>query len=177
MVFFATFIKNLTLKKVQCVNLKTTILRFSSFLFLFFISGCEQQPVSVEQQDLYVINVLDKAMYENCHIAGSIQLELEEVEAFVKNLKKNTELVIYCSNYMCSASGQIAKKLKNLGFTQVWAYEGGVAEWYQMGLPVKGICSDTYLNKKMSKVEQEAEEFEAITAQELYEKMKNHHLL
>lgn len=120
---------------------------------------------------LYVINVLDKDEYEDCHIKGSVQVALEDVPTFVKDLNKQTELVIYCSNYWCSASGQVAQQLMNLGFKNVWAYEAGMAEWYQQQLPVVGPCAASYLTKKIENPQQEIH-VPVITTQELKEKME-----
>ena len=56
-----------------------------------------------------------------------------------------------------------AQKLKEMGFENVWAYEGGTAEWYQMGLkaegkyPVEGTCQASYLsaaNEKPAQLKQ-----------------------
>ncbi len=59
-----------------------------------------------QQQSLYVINVLDKESYEDCRIAGSINVPFEQVETFAKDLDRTAEMVVYCANYMCTASWQ-----------------------------------------------------------------------
>jgi len=131
-----------------------------------------------ENQDLYVINVLDKNNYEDCRIAGSINVPFEEVETFAKDLDRKAEIVVYCANYSCTASSAAAQKLKELGFENVWAYEGGTAEWYQMGLkaegkyPVLGTCQASYLSAANEHVAQaEAPSVPVINAEELREKM------
>jgi rhodanese-related sulfurtransferase len=157
---------------------KSLIIQSLCFPLLFALAGCWGKKAAEPQKTLYVINVLEQAMYDDCAIKGSVNVQLSEVESFVKDLKKDTEIVIYCSNYLCSASGQVAKKLKKMGFTRVWAYEGGMAEWYQRGFPVNGECGQAYLQKQMDKpAQEELSEFEVITAQELLEKMKAHGLL
>ena len=74
-------------------------------------------------------------------LQGSINVPFEEVETFAKDLDRDAEMVVYCANYMCTASGAAAQKLKEMGFENVWAYEGGTAEWYQMGLKAEGKVS------------------------------------
>ena len=123
---------------------------------------------------LYVINVLDGEHHADCHIKGSVNVELDALENFVKDLDKDTaELVIYCSNYMCTASGFAAQQLKEMGFKRVWAYEAGMAEWYQKGLPVEGPCKKGYLEKVMEKPGlDQKEDIGIISTDELARKMK-----
>ncbi len=79
-----------------------------------------------------VINVLDKALYDDAHIKGSEQIDSHMVEKVAQNWDKESTIVVYCANYMCSASRDIAKRLTAMGFKNTKAYEGGTAEWYQL---------------------------------------------
>lgn len=130
-----------------------------------------------KSKDFYIINVLDSESYQDCRIEGSINVPFDKVENFAKNLDRNTQIVIYCANYMCSASASAVQKLQEMGFKQVWAYEGGTAEWYQMGLkaegnyPVQGACKASYLSAPNEKPEESETKFPVISAQELQEKM------
>ena len=142
---------------------------FTALLLLIFLPAC--WPFSDNNQQLYVINVLDKPEYDDCHIKGSIQVSLEDVETFAKGLNKQTELVIYCSNYLCSGSGHVAQQLLHLGFKNVWAYEAGMAEWFQQGLPHEGKCSASYLHRTIKKPAVD-HEVPLISTQELKEKME-----
>ncbi len=133
---------------------------------------------SKAEQSMYVINVLDKDLYDDCHIKGSVQVEMTDVEEFVKRLNKDTELVIYCSNYLCSASGAVADLLTELGYSNVYAYEAGMAEWHQKGLPVEGPCKSGYLKKVMtSPGHEEGLKIKIISTEQLFEKMKQAGLL
>ena len=125
-----------------------------SILFLVFLPACwpftKKQEAVEKQKGLVVINVLSKKMYDDCHIVGSISVPFEQVEQYVQDtIDKDAEIVFYCSNYMCSASGFSRKKLMDLGFKNVLVYEGGTAEWAQLGYPVTGPCKLSYLKKKM----------------------------
>lgn len=97
---------------------------------------------------LMVVNVLDPEQYQDCHIKGSINVPFDRLESFAQKLDQETELVFYCSNYMCAASGKAAQLLEQKGFKRVWAYEAGMADWYQKQLPVEGGCKSAYLNMK-----------------------------
>lgn len=94
---------------------------------------------------LIVINVLDRQFYGDCHITGSINVPFQELEAYAKDLPKHTQIVVYCARYECHASEQAYRDLKRLGFTQVFEYPGGIAEWYQKGFPTTGPAREEYL--------------------------------
>ncbi len=139
--------------------------------FLKDLFGGKQAEAS-----LYVINVLDKPFYDDCHIKGSISVPFEKVNSFTAQLNKDTELVIYCSNYMCSASGQVAGDLISKGFKHVWAYEAGMADWAQKKFPVEGVCQRPYL-KAENKHHNGEVTVPLITAEQLKEKMEKAGLL
>lgn len=133
--------------------------------------------LSAKTESLYVINVLDKALYDDCHIKGSIQVPFDKVTAFAARLPKETELVIYCSNYMCSASGDVARQLGQLGFKHVWAYEAGMAEWFVRGLPIEGKAQSGYLKKENKSLAEHDSTVSVITTELLKEKMEKAGLL
>ena len=133
---------------------------------------------------LYIINVLDKSSYEDCRITGSTNVPFDQVESFAKGLDKNAEIVVYCANYMCTASGASAQKLKELGFEKVWAYEGGSAQWYQLSLQnpekykIEGACAASYVRAPNEKpTESEPSLVPVIEADELYQKMVTHGII
>lgn len=50
---------------------------------------------------------------------------------------KNSIIVVYCSNKDCPASKMLAKRLVNEGYTHVYKYPEGLAEWQQKGYPTE----------------------------------------
>lgn len=94
---------------------------------------------------LVLVNVLDPEQYKDCHIKGSINVPFEQLDTFAHKLDKEIEVVFYCSNYMCAASGKAAQLFGKKGFKHVWAYEAGMTDWYTKNLPVEGACKASYL--------------------------------
>jgi len=133
-------------------------------------SSSEKKAEFAYDERFVVISVNDKDVHADCSIKGSINVALSDIESFSKKLKKDAEIVIYCTNYMCSASGLAAKQLKALGFEKVRAYEGGSAEWFQAGYPVEGSCKMPYLKQKMTHHEG-AQQRDIIEVTELKRKM------
>ena len=140
---------------------------------LLLLPACFQEK---KKEGLFLVNVLDADYYNDCHIKApnSINISLEQLDAFADTLDpQKSEVVFYCSNYMCTASGFAAKQLAEKGFAQVWAYEAGIADWYQKGLPVEGECMKPYLKKNNEKIElEESSEIRIISTDELADKVK-----
>jgi len=83
--------------------------------------------------DAEVINVLPREAFAKEHIPGSINIPgdspdfVQQVEDLIGG--KDTPVVVYCASSSCDASKKAAKKLEDVGFTQVECYEGGTKEW------------------------------------------------
>jgi len=133
---------------------------------------CEPSKPAVPKEKmkgLVVINVLDKDMHDDCRIKGSINIPLEELERAKAEIDPSAEIVVYCSNYMCTASDYARKQLLEMGFANVHAYEAGIAGWYQAKKPVEGPCKEAYLGMQVAPPEKPA--VGEISTQELAEKM------
>jgi rhodanese-related sulfurtransferase len=153
--------------------------RFNSVALMFigtlFLTGCWPSGTAKEttKSELVIINVLDKSEFDDCHIKGSINITFDEFESKISSLNKNNHYVLYCADYMCMSSGFCAKLLKDAQFENVWAYEGGMAEWYQKGYPCEGPAQLDYLKGENEHFgDNEDAEISIITAEQLLEKME-----
>ncbi len=157
-------------------RLNNILLSFLITSVVIILPSCmsDQQNVSEQKKNgLVVINVLKKELYDDCHIEGSLSVPFDQVEKHVQAcVDKDAEIVVYCSNYMCTASGAVCKRLKSLGFNNVCAYEAGTAEWYQQGLPTQGPAKSGYLKHKLEQPKHNDPDVRVITTQELAQKMK-----
>ena len=144
-------------------------LAFIFGILIISLPGCWQ---SKDKKDgLVIINVLDKELYDDCHIEGSINIPFEMIEEQAATIDKNAQVVIYCSNYQCSTSEYAARKLCSQGFKNVWVYEGGIAEWFQEGLPIEGPHKQAYLRKSCRQLPRENEGIPVISTRDLSQKM------
>lgn len=85
-----------------------------------------------------VVNVLEPQAYEKIHIKGSVSIPQSALQAGRwKELDKSKEIVTHCSSYTCNASREAATFLEAQGYN-VRAYEGGMREWAESGLPTEG---------------------------------------
>ncbi len=58
-------------------------------------------------------------------------------------LKKDETIVVYCASFDCQASTNAAQKLLSMGYTDVLDYKGGLKEYKEAGLPMKGTLHKT----------------------------------
>ena len=111
-------------------------------MVLFFV-GCGEKKTN-----FYLVNVLEKELFDDAHIPGSINVPFQELIKQANGWDRNAEIILYCSNTMCLASGEGVKQLKALGFKNVRAYEEGIAGWFQDGNSVIGSREEEYLKYK-----------------------------
>ncbi len=145
-------------------------------LSLLLLPGCwpfGAANTTSAQPKLVIINVLDQPEFDDCHIKGSINISFDEFEDAMKSLNKQNHYVVYCADYMCMSSGFCAKLLLDAKFEHVWAYEGGMSEWYQKGYPIEGPARLEYLHGEiMDMSDDQDHDLPVISAEQLLEKMK-----
>jgi rhodanese-related sulfurtransferase len=109
----------------------------------------EELSSRLDSGRLVVVNVLRKEAFEKIHIRGSISIPRSELEAGRwRELDKTKEVVVHCSSYECAASRMAADFLESKDYN-VKAYEGGLKEWAEAGLPMEGaVSSQKYLEER-----------------------------
>lgn len=139
--------------------------------FLFGNSEAKPEKKPASEKKPIVINVLAPEFYNDCHIKGSINVPFNQLEHYAKSLEKNQEIIAYCANYQCPASKQATKLLGQMGFDYVYAYEGGICEWFQRKLPTEGPCSMDYLKIPILKSKESDLNVKVITAEDLFKRL------
>lgn len=94
----------------------------------------------IDNPDTVIVNVLGIQAYNSIHIRNSISIPLNVLEkGGWKELPKEKLVITYCHSATCNASKLAASILKKNGFSKVAAYEGGISEWTESGLPSEGL--------------------------------------
>jgi 3-mercaptopyruvate sulfurtransferase SseA len=107
-----------------------------------------------------------------------MNVPLDELKDFAASTPKDTTIVVYCASYICPVSSQAWHTLHELGFEDVYAYEGGTNEWYHAGLPIVGPCKMEYLQKPIGRpTEGHDTTIQTISMQELKKMMEKERLL
>jgi rhodanese-related sulfurtransferase len=79
------------------------------------------------------------ADYAAGHIANAISLPIEEFDEYyprvATTLTPDANIVAYCDGQECDLSHDLAKKLRELGYTHVHILVNGWTSWHTAGLP------------------------------------------
>ena len=84
--------------------------------------------------DFVFVMAMDQPRFDTAHIEGSISFD--QLMGDFELLARDREIVIYCTDAACAASKLRAAFLVNQGFTNVFRYAGGLADWDANGLPL-----------------------------------------
>jgi rhodanese-related sulfurtransferase len=89
-----------------------------------------------QDDDFKLVMVLREYAFNAKHIPGSLHIfnpkEVREV------LDPNDEIIVYCSGPDCHASVDAFYILREMGYTNVRRYAGGILDWEEAGYPLEG---------------------------------------
>ena len=138
--------------------LKMKIMRSTFYIFLMFsISGFSQKSIDkllkqhnkesipyitvdelkTEQSDIVLLDSREEKEYRTSHLKHAICVGYDffNLDSIQQNLPdKNSKIVVYCS--VGIRSENIAEKLKNAGYTNVYNLYGGIFEWKNRDLKI-----------------------------------------
>jgi rhodanese-related sulfurtransferase len=87
-------------------------------------------------EDFKLVNCLDEWMFRAKRIPGSIHFE--SLKQALETLDPKEEVIVYCSNFGCTASVLVYQQLMDHGFQNLKHYAGGIADWEDAGYPLEG---------------------------------------
>ena len=91
-----------------------------------------------DNRKLVLIETLPEESFRKEHLPGAVNVPVDDPK-FEKKVhdaipEKDSDVVVYCADKACPASPKAAHKLEQLGFTSVFDYENGKADWKDAGL-------------------------------------------
>ncbi|HZJ88838.1 MAG TPA: rhodanese-like domain-containing protein [Sphaerochaeta sp.] len=91
------------------------------------ISATEAKAL-MDEQTVIIVDVRSDLEYRGGHIQGAINLPVEEIGSSMPDLLPDQEalILLYCRSG--SRSGQAARKLVELGYTNIYDF-GGISAW------------------------------------------------
>lgn len=105
-------------------------------------------PTRISREDLQdrlaridrpvLIEALGAAFYSDAHLPDAINIPPGQIDRLVPRLlpDPNLPVVVYSSGSTSSAE-TVARRLEELGFSDVAVYAGGKEDWVEHGLPVE----------------------------------------
>jgi rhodanese-related sulfurtransferase len=101
----------------------------------------EEVVHKIENGDPFVlVDALAPMVYAHSHLPGAINLPSSDIDAarVARRIPDpRTEIVVYCSSPDCDDSVVTARRLQELGYTNLRHYAGGKNEWREAGLPLE----------------------------------------
>ena len=89
---------------------------------------------------LRLVNALGAWEFRAAHIPGS--LHFATPEETLKELGRDDEVVVYCSNPNCQASVGLYRFLERNGYHNIRRFAGGLQAWQAAGYPLEGEMVD-----------------------------------
>jgi rhodanese-related sulfurtransferase len=106
------------------------------------MSGPLYTPGQVQEvlaRGAQLVEVLPQEEYGEQHLPGAVNIPLRQLdERAPAELERDRAVIVYCWDNACDLSPRAQKRLERLGFTDVYDYVPGKADWLAHGLPSEG---------------------------------------
>jgi rhodanese-related sulfurtransferase len=84
-----------------------------------------------------LIDVLSRAHFERAHLPGATSIPRAQLHTRApQEIALDEPVVVYCADRRCRESCYAAVILAELGYQQVYDFEGGLAEWRRHKSPL-----------------------------------------
>ena len=106
----------------------------------------EQAYALWEDESIIFLDVRDRSDYDESHIPRSISLPYYDFTATYPKVRdllpEDGPIVVYCYDENCPLGMRVAKRLLQMGYTQIIVLRGGIIAWrnqgYDLALPGYG---------------------------------------
>lgn len=90
------------------------------------------------RENFTLVEVLSKEDYDKGHLPMAVNIPVDKLEALAPAMlpDKQQRIVVYCSDFLCTASTGAARFLQSMGYVNVLDYKGGKDDWTKAGLPL-----------------------------------------
>jgi len=90
-----------------------------------------------------LVEALPREHYDKEHLPGAVNIPHDQVDKLAPTVlpHKHAAVIVYCANGPCANSGIAARRLAELGYTDVSDYHLGKEDWFAAGLPFESAAS------------------------------------
>ena len=91
--------------------------------------GVQQATLLINRENAAVIDIRAKADFNKGHIIGSVNIPTSKIAEGAKGLPKDKEtpMLLVCQSGVTTAG--VAQKLAQLGYSNLYRLQGGIASW------------------------------------------------
>lgn len=90
----------------------------------------------IDEGDAYIFDVNTPEIWHEGHLPSAVYFNVADWQSLLPEDKSAT-LVFYCTNRMCMASGEAAKMVRELGYTEVFTMPEGINGWKLSGRQIE----------------------------------------
>lgn len=121
-------------------EIQLALTAFASGTESFESVGVRELRTRVKAGKALVIDVRPEPEYAAAHFPGAVSIPMEHLEARLRDLPRDREIVAYCRGPFCLLSHEAVERLRRHGFrARRWA--DGVADWKSAGIRLE--CTNT----------------------------------
>ena len=93
----------------------------------------------IAQADVTIVEALPRSYWQDGHLPTAVNLphDAEDATILATLPDRRRPVIVYCANAACPSSGILARRLDQLGYVDVAAYEGGKQDWIEAGLALE----------------------------------------
>lgn len=119
-------------------SLALVLVAGSAFAAAFPDISRDDLKKAIDAKSVTVIDVNGTASYKSGHIPGAIDFVAVKGDLASKlPADKDALVVAYCGSPACGAYAKAAQAAKDLGYTNVKHYSGGISGWKEAGEPTE----------------------------------------
>jgi rhodanese-related sulfurtransferase len=92
----------------------------------------------IQKQQVTVIDVNSRQSWIKARVPGALNLDPADYRDSDLPPDKESSLVFYCSNPMCTKAPNAARRAKKMGYSNVKVMSAGISGWLATKLPTEG---------------------------------------
>ena len=97
---------------------------------------------AIDARAVVVVDALPAGPYTRRHLPGALNLVEEDAETTARRVLPDTAaaVVTYSTDAACGRGEALARRLRELGYTNVRTYHEGIEDWVSAGLPIESAA-------------------------------------
>lgn len=100
------------------------------------VVGAEELMQRLQDETVVILDVRPEEEYQAGHIPGALSIPVEQLEARLRDIPRDLEVIAYCRGPYCVFADEAVKLLHEHGY-RARRFEEGLPDWRAAGLPVE----------------------------------------
>jgi rhodanese-related sulfurtransferase len=109
---------------------------FARLMGLNVISPGKLQQL-MQKQPVSILDVNSQQSWLKAHVPGALPLDPMSYGESDLPADRDSTLVFYCSNFLCTKAPNAARRAKEMGYRNVYVMSAGISGWVGASLPTE----------------------------------------